>query len=248
MDFIVLQRAKLHYVFENIFHVVERLVSEKEAKMNKIFKVIWSKSKQCYVVVSELAKNTTGKKKIVVASILAALMAGQAMQVEATKGDFYDTGSTKGAIAIGKSGSTAPQATDENAIAIGQAARANGRGGVALGNDTRSAQNAIAAAWDSQATGKNSVAVGTGTRATGLSSTAVGDGAQATANGAVALGQSTESAGNSVAAGFNAKARSNNTVAIGVEANNDGGLPIMHQAYLWVLQLVQEQWALWQWA
>ena len=31
--------------------------------MNKIFKVIWSKSKQCYVVVSELAKNTTGKKE-----------------------------------------------------------------------------------------------------------------------------------------------------------------------------------------
>ena len=77
MDFIALQRAKLHYVFENIFHVVERLVSEKEAKMNKIFKVIWSKSKQCYVVVSELAKNTTGKKKIIVASILAALVAGR---------------------------------------------------------------------------------------------------------------------------------------------------------------------------
>ena len=224
MGFIALERAKLHYVFENILHVVERLVSEKEAKMNKIFKVIWSKSKQCYVVVSELAKNTTGKKKIVVASIFAAMVAGQAMQVDATSGSFYDTGAIKGAIAIGKAGSTAPQATDENAIAIGQAARANGRGGVALGNDTRSAQNAIAAAWDSQATGKNSVAVGTGTRATGLSSTAVGDGAQATANGAVALGQSTESAGNSVAAGFNAKARSNNTVAIGVEANNDGSI------------------------
>ena len=40
--------------------------------MNKIFKVIWSKSKQCYVVVSELAKNTTGKKKIVVAGIFSA--------------------------------------------------------------------------------------------------------------------------------------------------------------------------------
>ena len=25
--------------------------------MNKIFKVIWSKSKQCYIVVSEIAKN-----------------------------------------------------------------------------------------------------------------------------------------------------------------------------------------------
>ena len=99
--------------FENIFHVVERLVSKKEAKMNKIFKVIWSKSKQCYVVVSELAKNTTGKKKIVVASIFAAMVAGQAMQVDATSGSFYDTGAIKGAIAIGKSGSTAPQATDE---------------------------------------------------------------------------------------------------------------------------------------
>ena len=47
--------------------------------MNKIFKVIWSKSKQCYVVVSEMAKNTTGKKKIVVAGILASL-AVQGMQ------------------------------------------------------------------------------------------------------------------------------------------------------------------------
>ena len=41
--------------------------------MNKIFKVIWSKSKQCYIVVSEIAKNKTGKKKIVVAGIFAAL-------------------------------------------------------------------------------------------------------------------------------------------------------------------------------
>ena len=228
MDFIALQRAKLHYVFENIFHVVERLVSEKEAKMNKIFKVIWSKSKQCYVVVSELAKNTTGKKKIVVASILAALMAGQAMQVDAS--GAIGTTNKKGALLINGhvNNNGGPyqygSATEENAIAIGQNANATGRGGVALGNDTLSVQNAIAAAWDSQATGKNSVAVGTGTRATGLSATAVGDGAKATANGAVALGQSTESAGNSVAAGFNAKARSNNTVAIGVEANNDGGI------------------------
>lgn len=44
--------------------------------MNKLFKVIWSKSKQCYIVVSEVAKNTTGKKKIVVASVLAALSVG----------------------------------------------------------------------------------------------------------------------------------------------------------------------------
>lgn len=44
--------------------------------MNKIFKVIWSKSKQCYIVVSEMAKNHSGKKKIVVASILVAMAVG----------------------------------------------------------------------------------------------------------------------------------------------------------------------------
>ena len=55
--------------------------------MNKIFKVIWSKSKQCYIVVSELAKNTTGKKKIVVAGILASLAVSIPLQdVSATSG------------------------------------------------------------------------------------------------------------------------------------------------------------------
>ena len=42
--------------------------------MNKIFKVVWSKSKQCYVVVSEMAKNNSGKKKV-----LASVLAGLAM-------------------------------------------------------------------------------------------------------------------------------------------------------------------------
>ena len=40
--------------------------------MNKIFKVVWSKTKECYVVVSEVAKNNSGKKKVL-ASVLAAL-------------------------------------------------------------------------------------------------------------------------------------------------------------------------------
>lgn len=44
--------------------------------MNKIFKVVWSKTKECYVVVSEVAKNNGGKKKVL-ASVLAGLaMAG----------------------------------------------------------------------------------------------------------------------------------------------------------------------------
>ena len=51
--------------------------------MNKIFKVVWSSSKKCYVVVSELATNTSGKKKIMVATVLAALAMGGSLQVGA---------------------------------------------------------------------------------------------------------------------------------------------------------------------
>ena len=51
--------------------------------MNKIFKVVWSASKQCYVVASELANNTSGKKKIMVATMLAALAMGSFLQVGA---------------------------------------------------------------------------------------------------------------------------------------------------------------------
>ena len=227
MDFIALESAKLHYVFENIFHVVERLVSKKEAKMNKIFKVIWSKSKQCYVVVSELAKNTTGKKKIIVAGIFSALAIVQFGQVAQVQADgSIGSSNHKGSIVINgtwKAGYTYAKATDENAIAIGQNAQATGRGGVALGNDTQSAQNSIAAAWDSQATGKNSVAVGTGTRATGLSSTAVGDSAQATVNRAVALGTDTRATGlSSTAVGDSAQATANGAVALGQSTESAG--------------------------
>lgn len=51
--------------------------------MNTIFKVVWSAFKQCYVVASELATNTSGKKKIMVATVLAALAMGSFLQVGA---------------------------------------------------------------------------------------------------------------------------------------------------------------------
>ena len=263
MGFIALQRAKLHYVFENIFHVVERLVSEKEAKMNKIFKVIWSKSKQCYVVVSELAKNTTGKKKIVVASILATLAmtggAGQVAQVVLADGAITYS-SEEGSIAISgsapKPGAKAT-ATQIDSIAIGQLAKAHGRGGIAIGRSSSSSQNSVALGWGATGSGYGSIALGTTTessqytgasdiapKSSGVYSISVGAGAQAgynysmalgtTANatgvGGVAIGMNSEGAGNSVAAGFNAKARSNNTVAIGVEANNDASGGITNNA------------------
>ena len=195
--------------------------------MNKIFKVIWSKSKQCYVVVSELAKNTTGKKKIVVAGIFSALAIVQFGQVAQVQADGAIGSSThKGSLAINgtwKAGYSNAKATDENAIAIGQDAQATGRGGVALGNETRSVQNALAAAWDAQATSKNAVALGTGTRAMGLSSTAVGAESQATSNNSVAVGTGTRATGlSSTAVGDGAQATANGAVALGQATESAG--------------------------
>ena len=51
--------------------------------MNTIFKVVCSASKKCYVVASELATNTSGKKKIMVTTVLAALAMGGSLQVGA---------------------------------------------------------------------------------------------------------------------------------------------------------------------
>ena len=230
MGFIALQRAKLHYVFENIFHVVERLVSEKEAKMNKIFKVIWSKSKQCYVVVSEMAKNTTGKKKIIVASIFAAMVAGQTMQVEA--GGSFSGPSTQKGIAISAGGGITASATGNNAIAIG-GATANQNGAIAIGSDTSSSQNAVSIGWGSTGSGYGALVFGTtsesahlptgntGRAATATSdyAVAVGAGAQATQKYSMAFGTNTTANGEAaVAMGYKSKASSQNAVSIGSES------------------------------
>lgn len=51
--------------------------------MNTMFKVIWSTSKQCYVVASKLATKTNDKKKLLVAAVLTALAMGGPLQVGA---------------------------------------------------------------------------------------------------------------------------------------------------------------------
>ena len=138
--------------------------------MNKLFKVIWSKSKQCYIVVSEVAKNTTGKKKIIVASVLAALtVSAQVSTVEAA----IQEGTTSGGASV----------------ALANSATASGSGAVAVGdNASASTTNALAVGTSTQSTGDGSVAVGSGSKATGTSAVAVGAGAYAKEHGAVALG------------------------------------------------------------
>ena len=207
--------------------------------MNKIFKVIWSKSKQCYVVVSEMAKNKTGKKKVVVASILAALamQAGVVADVSAADrptatiegGTKMYSNLTNGlaignesqsnsdqSIAIGYRAVANSQYANpaQPAVAVGAGASATGRGGVSLGLIANS--------------GVRGTAIGSATKATGFGAFAGGTYAQATNGGDVAIGGATSdrfddyavaSGGYSVAIGTAAKADGGAGVSIGYKTN-----------------------------
>ena len=188
--------------------------------MNKIFKVIWSKSKQCYIVVSEIAKNKTGKKKIVVASILAALaMAGNMQSVDATIPEGNATGND--AFAIG------PQSNVNGAFgfAIGNNAKFNsGTLGFAIGVNSEATSNqSIAIGYQSKAAGRNiggggdpALAVGAGAKATAGGATAIGMVANASNTFATAIGKSAAASGDSsIAIGQNTTATQEKAIAIG---------------------------------
>lgn len=62
--------------------------------MNKIYKVVWSKVKHCYVVVSEVAKanGKSGVKAIAAAAAVAVMMSGgTALAADYTIGGEYDS-------------------------------------------------------------------------------------------------------------------------------------------------------------
>ena len=207
--------------------------------MNKIFKVIWSKSKQCYVVVSEMAKNKTGKKKIVVASILAALAMQTGVVADVSAAD-RPTGTLEGG--------TKMYSTLTNGLAIGNESQSNSNQSIAIGYRAVAnsqyadpAQPAVAIGAGASATGRGGVslglianssvrgtAIGSATTATGFGTFAGGTYAQAINGGDVAIGGASSdrfddyavaSGGYSVAIGTGAKADGGAGVSIGYKTN-----------------------------
>ena len=161
--------------------------------MNKIFKVVWSKTKECYVVVSEVAKNNGGKKKVL-ATVFAALVATGSMLP-----DYVDAanntsgGGVSGAdasIAIGSGWGNSAYANTNFSIAIGDQSNANGEAAIALGRKakTNGEQAAIAIGNQTEAIAKDSTAVGSGSKSSGEYAAALGFQTKATANYATAIG------------------------------------------------------------
>ena len=194
--------------------------------MNKIFKVIWSKSKQCYVVVSEIAKNTTGKKKIVVASIFAAL-AIQTVSITNVQA-INDAGTgTQGSVAIGygsQSKGTTVGTTINPSVAVGAGSYAEGNSAVAVG--TRSwAKGSYNVSVGREATSSQDygIAVGYQANVSAIHGMALGERAAASGQIAVAVGANAKATGaNSFAGGFNSASGGTSSVALGESATSSG--------------------------
>ena len=201
--------------------------------MNKIFKVVWSKTKECYVVVSEVAKNNGGKKKVL-ASVLAGLaMVGAGAQVQAYNGlGGHDNpavetlavgpdtwANQEAAVAVGMHNNANGQPAGKHSVAIGSFSNANGEISIAMGGVTNaSGKMSVAVGYRASATDEAAVALGNMVSAD-KNSTGVGPGATASGTYAFAGGYQSETTGISgVAIGDNAKAKAARAMAIGGHA------------------------------
>ena len=201
--------------------------------MNKIFKVVWSKTKECYVVVSEVAKNNGGKKKVL-ASVLAGLaMVGAGAQVQAYSGlGGHDNpavetlavgpdtwANQEAAVAVGMHNNANGQPAGKHSVAIGSFSNANGEISIAMGGVTNaSGKMSVAVGYRASATDEAAVALGNMVSAD-KNSTGVGPGATASGTYAFAGGYQSETTGISgVAIGDNAKAKAARAMAIGGHA------------------------------
>ena len=195
--------------------------------MNKIFKVVWNKSKNCYVVVSEFAKNNSGKKKVVVAAVFAALAMTNANVALAT--NDVPSGSSATAVAFGSGASVTGanavglganvKASLSDVVAIGTAAKVEtAGGGVAIGQNASSKglyanTPSVAVGKDSIANGGTAVAIGTNATVNKVGTSfsqgiAIGGGALPD-QGATVIGDQ------SIAIGGNTKAIGHSSIVIG---------------------------------
>ena len=198
--------------------------------MNKIFKVVWSKTKECYVVVSEVAKNNGGKKKVL-ASVLAGLAmvgaAGMGTEVNAavilgnSAVNIAPDGTYNGSNSVGVNSVVVgyQNTTDNNdgTLAYGANNNVKGNSAFAIGNNnTADGGNAYSMGNTSEAKGTATLAFGNQAKALADYTVAIGSGAQATANNAVAVGRVNKATNlSAVALGVNNKAEGQDSTAVG---------------------------------
>lgn len=192
--------------------------------MNKIFKVIWSHSKECYIVVSEVAKNRSGKQKLIVAMVLAVLAMGSQWGTFTVQAAIPEGTATNGAaLAVGDN----VNVSNDSSTGLGKDIEVTRRFAVAVGFGVKaSADNAVAIGSGArfgtiQALGNDSVAIGTRAEAGMQSSIAIGRLSRAvTGERGVAIGnEAVTTALSAVAIGNKVNATKDTAISIGNESN-----------------------------
>ena len=212
------------------FDIYISMISLEVGIMNKTFKVIWSKARNAYIVVSELAKNHCRASKSVAAAVMVSVLAGT-MAASPAWGQVTEYSSQKYTVVTGTiktmkddhdnpSGyptyTTADMAIGSNSIAkgdkstaIGNKSNVDGDYSIAIGNTSMVVD------------GSSSVAIGNHSKATGATTTVIGAQASGVA-GATVIGMNSEATGiDSVAIGVLSKVKNGGGVAIGRNAVND---------------------------
>ena len=218
--------------------------------LNHIYKVVWSKTKGCYVVVSELAKRVgRNKAKAIVISSAAMAMAISpvvtstvgAVNPSGTGGDeAVAWGNNSTANGVSAAIGNGAKATGGDSFAVLWNAKATGNTSMAIGNrTTASGDNSIAlGSSDTTASGESAVAIGKESKAQGGSSVALGEGANAVNNRSVAIGKGATIANgdDTIAIGSNSQARGNGGIVIGknskiTDGAADGAVVIGQDAF-----------------
>lgn len=186
-----------------------------EIIMNKVYKLVWSKVQNCYVVVSEIARSHTkaggnGGVHTGMLSVLIdlSLLGGSVQAAGTIETHYYSVGSSaqdedsnysndgakENALAAGSYASAL-----KDSVAVGHEAQAKAMRSVAIGMGAKTFSKAYSAAGDNTAIGYNAqagakdklgsaTAVGMNAKAPGWGSSAYGVGAQARSTWSTALG------------------------------------------------------------
>ena len=176
--------------------------------LNHVYKVVWNKTKGCYVVVSELAKRVGRNKAKAIVMTTAAMAMAVSPVVTSTVGAALNQAGTG----------------SDNAVALGEAANANQARAVAIGKGA------------TISSGQDTIAIGTETKAQGNTSIVIGKNAKTTNNaeGTVVIGRDAFSEGSGkadrpntvvgrgayTAFGANGSYRMNASTALGFQAGS----------------------------
>ncbi|MBQ9697320.1 MAG: hypothetical protein IJV46_02120, partial [Acidaminococcaceae bacterium] len=201
--------------------------------MNKIYKVIWSKVKNCYIVVSEIAKRNSKSavnsgfsvtRNILAGAVLLGLTAGVCAPVWATDINWNDNNIWSSNIITVKD-STFNNSNGKQLIAFGYNITNSGKNSILIGNNVWNNGGGRQILIGYSSTGNNCndvVVIGHDIKANAAQTVTIGgDDTQTNAERAIAIGFKSKANDSAIAIGDTAIADKENSIAMGYKSTSN---------------------------